>query len=273
MHATVGTAFRTPSFLESYIATPVPTNNGAVVVRNVGNQDLLPERVLATEVGWRSEPASSRYQLEAAAYFNRISRLIQLSELQPWPTGESNYDPSAGVFYAGETTYQNVNQDYDALGFEVGGKLFPADGLDVYANGSFENIDQAGQSVESTSPLKVSAGAEYRASGFTLAGDLHFVSAQTWPLRSLDQEGRVMVTDVDLPAYLWAGARLSYLIPKTRLEMAVAGQNLLAPMQEAVTPASGDTSQVTTPQGAHREHPLGQPVPLTVFGTLTYRLW
>jgi iron complex outermembrane receptor protein len=273
IHATVGTAFRTPTFLESYIATAIPTATDAVVVRNTGNRELLPERVVATEIGWRSEPSTSRYRFDAAAYFNRISSLIELSELQPWPAGESNYDPRAGVWYAGETTFVNGDDDYDAIGIELGGKIFPADGLDLYASGTYQKIDVGGESIENSSPLKLSAGAQVRGRGFTVGGDLHYVSAQTWGLRSFDDGGQIMVTDVDLPAYVWAGARLSYLIPQSRLELAIAGQNLLSPLQEAVRPADGDMSQVTTPQGTHREHPLGQPIPLTVNATMTYRLW
>ena len=273
LHATIGTAFRTPTFLESYVDTPFPTTTDAVVVRNLGNRDLLPERVLATEVGWRSEPASSTYTFEAAAYYNRVSSLIQLSELHPWPAGVSNYDPTAGVYYAGETNYENVDQDYNAFGLELGGKLLPADGIDLYSNAAFERVSRGGTAIKSTSPVKLSAGAQVRRQRFTFGGDLHFVSAQTWGIRSFDETGQTVVTDVDLPAYVWAGARLSYLIPEARLEAAISGQNLLAPLQPAIAPVDGDMSQVTTPKGSHREHPLGQPIPASVFATLTYRIW
>jgi outer membrane receptor protein involved in Fe transport len=273
LHATIGTAFRTPTFLESYVDTPFPTTTDAVVVQNIGNQALLPERMLATEVGWRSEPASSLYTFEAAAYYNRISSLIQLSELRPWPADVSNYDPAAGVWYAGVTNYDNVNQDYNAFGMELGGKLLPADGIDLYANAAFERVSQGGTAIKSTSPVKLSAGAQVHREGFTFGGDLHFVSAQTWGIRSFDETGQTLVTDVELPAYVWAGARVSYLIPDSRLEVAIAGQNLLAPLQPAVEPVDGDMSQVTTPKGTHREHPLGQPIPASVFATLTYQIW
>jgi len=273
LHATVGTAFRTPTFLESYVDTPFPTTTDAVVVLNLGNRDLLPERMLSTEVGWRSEPASSMYTFEAATYYNRISSLIQLSELGPLPAGIPSYDPAAGVYYAGETHYENVDQDYNAFGLELGGKLLPTDGIDLYASAAFERVSRGGTAIESTSPVKLSSGARVRQGHFTLGGDLHFASAQTWGIRSFDANGQTVVTDVDLPAYVWAGARVSYLIPDTRLEAAIAGQNLLAPFQPAVEPLDGDMSQVTTPEGAHREHPLGQPIPASVFATLTYRIW
>jgi hypothetical protein len=221
--------------------------------------------VLATEVGWKSEPASSTYTFEAAAYYNRITSLIQLSELRPWPAGVSNYDPAAGVWYAGQTYYGNVDQDYDAFGL-------PADGVDLHGSAAFEWVRQGGTAIESTSPVKLSAGAQVRRERFTLGGDLHFVSSQTWGIRSFDETGQTVVTDVDLPAFVWAGARLSYLVPDTRLELAIAGQNLLAPFQSAVEAVDGDPSQVTTPKGAHREHPLGQPIPASVFATLTYRI-
>ena len=274
LHATVGTAFRTPTFFESYTAIPLPTPTDAVVVRNVGNLNLLPERVLATELGWRSEPVASRYQLEAAAYYNRVSSLIRLSEFRPWPAGEPNYDPEAGVWYAGETSYINGNEEYDALGVELGGKLFPVDGLDLYASGTYQRIEQDGTAIESSSPLKLSAGAQVarerlhrvRRPSLRLRADVGRCSASTRPARSRSPTWSCR-------AYVWAGARVSYLVPETRLELAVAGQNLLAEFRDAIEPAADDMSQVTTPAGTHREHPLGQPIPLSVHATLTYRLW
>jgi hypothetical protein len=243
------------------------------VVRNLGNLELLPERVLSTEVGWRSEPASSRYRIEAATYYNRISSLIETSDLQPWPEGESNYDPETGVWYAGDATYVNADEDYSALGFELGGGLNPADGLDLFGSATYERIERGGQSVRSTSPLKLSAGGQLTLQDLTLHGELHYVSSQTWPLRGLSDGGPTMLVDVNLPAYLWAGARVSYHIPDTRLELALAGQNLLAPLEKAVAADPADPTAVTTPRGSHREHPLGQPIPLSVEATLTYRLW
>ncbi len=241
IHATVGTAFRTPTFFESYTALPLPTTTDAVLVRNVGNLDLLPERVFATELGWRSEPVSSRYQLEAAAYYNRVSKLIRLSEFRPWPEGEPNYDPETGWF-AGETSYVNGDEEYDAIGFELGGKLFPVNGLDLYASGTYQRIEQDGMTVESSSPVKLSGGAHARAGNFALSSDFHFVSPQTWPLLGFDDSGQITITDVELPAYVWAGARVAYFVPETRLELAVSGQNLLAEFRDSIQPGSGDMS-------------------------------
>ena len=273
LHATVGTAFRTPTFFESYTSIPLPTTTDAVVVRNAGNLKLLPERVFATELGWRSEPVASRYQLEAAAYYNRVSSLIRLSEFRPWPEGEPNYDPEAGFWYAGETSYINGNEEYDAYGAELGGKIFPVNGLDLYASGTYQRIEQDGTRVESSSPLKLSSGAHVRVGDFAVSGDFHFVSEQTWPLLSFDQTGQISIDEVELPPYVWAGARVSYMVPGTRLELAVAGQNLLAEFRDEIEPDPDDMSQVTTPGGTHRENPLGQSIPLSVQATLTYRLW
>ena len=50
--------------------------------------------------------------------------------------------------------------------------------------------------------------------------DLHFVSAQTWPLRSYTPEGDVLITQEDLPAYTWLGARVGYRAFEDRLELA-----------------------------------------------------
>ena len=66
---------------------------------------------------------------------------------------------------------------------------------------------------------------------------------------------------------------VSYFVPGTRLELAVAGQNLLAEFRDEIEPDPDDMSQVTTPAGTHRENPLGQSIPLSVQATLTYRLW
>jgi iron complex outermembrane receptor protein len=271
VRATVGTAFRTPTFAENYLSQPIPTDVEAVAVLTRGNLDLGPERILSAEVGYLNQPVNNRYELEAAAYVNRVTDLIQLSSASPWTDPATAYDPR-GFYYAGTTHFENLADAYTALGGELGGRVYPLDGLDAYANYAYEYIrqgegDQATR-FRSTSPHKVNAGVQYRSDlGIDVGADLHYVVGQTWPLRSYDANGQVVITDLTLPAYTWLGLRVGYRAFDNRLEVSIAGTNLLAPLR----PADDDPTATPTPAHTHREYPLGQPVPLGLTGSITYR--
>ncbi|MEO0325254.1 MAG: hypothetical protein AAF447_20015, partial [Myxococcota bacterium] len=86
-----------------------------------------------------------------------------------------------------------------------------------------------------------------------LAFDLSWVSPQVWVEQVLDAErGGVAFAAFDLPAYTVLNARIGYRVPRTGLELAFVGQNLV--------------------DEGHREHPFGQPVETRYSGWVTYRL-
>ena len=274
IRGTVGTAFRTPSFIETYNQLKVPTGTDAVVALNLGNLELQPERILSTEVGYLNQPANSRYEIEATAYLNRVDRLMELSPVEPWTDPATAYDAEQGLYYAGTTGYVNAVETYTAVGGELGGRWFPRDGIDLFLNYAYTYIQKgAGEEatrILSTSPSRVNAGFQVRRGGLSLASSLHYVDAQTWTLRSFDAQGNVVNSEVDLPSYVWVSARLGYRLSERRIELALEGNNLLAPLQSGV---EAGERRVETPEWTHREYPLGQTIPLSIWSSLTYRFW
>ena len=252
-----GTSFRSPSFMESYLELEQPTDADGLYVDTLGNTELAPERILTGEVGVHD--ASSRFhEADAAAYFNRVTELIYVTDLTPQVTP---YDPEDDGFAAGSTGFVNLPPVYTALGFELEGRFFPVVGLDLYANGAVERITETtdGESVTdgSTSLVKVNAGAMYRSPWrVDLGAHLQTLSAQTWRLREYDESGQLIVEEEAIPARAIAAVELSARpFADDALELSLSAWNLV-PMVEG--------------QG-FREHPKGQRVGSRVFGSATWR--
>ena len=306
LRATVGTAFRQPTFLESYIHRDINTSTDAVVVVSQENQRLNPERILSAEVGYLTQPGNDRYEVEAVGYYNRVTDLIQLGGIGPLAIGEEPYDETNGVWRVGATNQVNLPGVYTAIGGEIGTKLYPRDGLDLYANYSYEIIrsdvdcrdedgnptanapvgckDDQGEAIDgpysarvlSTSPNKLNGGIQFRSDkGIELGLDASFVQEQIWTLLGLDAQGQRTETPYVVPTYTWVTARLGYRSPSERLELSVQGNNLLALAHATSSPAVAPTPDTPgdygTPQYTHREHPLGQTIPVGFSASLVYR--
>jgi iron complex outermembrane receptor protein len=254
---TVGSAFRSPSFLESYIDlfAPIP-NQPPLVVQYQGSPNLRPEQMLQAELGYRGRIGG--FQPDLVVYAERVGNLITDGALRkPAP-------PSAtGGYVAGQTSFENEPGHFFGLGAEVGGKWSPSDGVDLIGNYSFEKMvactpsgngtstctgsaavpNQVSATLGNTAQHKVNLTALWRTrSGFDIGMDAHFVSGVTWFERSFDiaRQGGVLFTPYALPAYTLINGRLGYRWIKDRLETGVAVYNLL-----------GDD---------HREHPFGEQI-------------
>ncbi|MEM1414689.1 MAG: TonB-dependent receptor, partial [Myxococcota bacterium] len=151
--------------------------------------------------------------------------------------------------------------DFEQLGAELILRVFPVDGLDLYANYSIHDTrprtdeNFGGRELDDrTSAHKVNLGAQYRSPfGLDVAVDLSWVSSQVWVEQILDPAaGGVRFADFELPSYTVLNARVGYRVPRTGLELAIVGQNLV--------------------DEGHREHPFGQPVQTRLSGWVTYRL-
>lgn len=276
LRANAGTAFRTPTFLESYIETAIPTSNDAVVVQTHGNESLLPERIASFELGYLHQPDNNRFEIEGNIFINRINGLIVYSEMEPWPSDQSSYDP-AGYYYAGTTHPVNVDDPQTAIGVELGARIFPREGLDIYANYAGTYI-QAGDGSDaavsqSSSPHRLNAGLRFSRMGWSMSSDVSLLSSQVWSLRSYDAYGAVVTTAVAIPTRTWLTARLSHRFDN-QIEVAIEGRNLLAPFVPALTAGSDDgVITLQTAEGSVREHPQGQPIPFSVGATLSMPLW
>jgi iron complex outermembrane receptor protein len=250
---TFGTAFRVPSFLESYIdlLAPVP-NQPALAIRFRGDQRLQPEQIVQGELGWRGR-LGERLRSEVVLYAERVSDLISEGALAR-PGIDQQRDPATGALVIGLTGFQNDPQAYLGLGAELGLKWSASDQLELSANYSLEKIadctdsctfdaalrGEAAAALGNTATHKLNLTALYRGrSGFDLSADVHLVSAVNWVEKTFDPTapGGVMFVTYPLDGYALVNARAGWRLFKDQLELAVAGFNLL-----------GDD---------HREHPFG----------------
>lgn len=256
VRVTGGTSYRSPTFLESYMDLAQPSSVDGVYVSTKGDPNLLPERILTGEIGVHDE-STTYHVADAAAYVNRVTDLIGLRDVTP---SYSPYDPDLNGFSAGETGFVNLEPTYLAVGGEVEARVFPADGLDVYANVAVERIiEQDGTTVapdESTSLVKVNGGVMYRSPWrVDLAAHVNYVSPQVWRLREFDAAGQVVPRDVAVPARTIVTARVAVRpFADDKIEIAASGWNLGA--------LAGNT---------FREHPNGQLVGARYWGELTWR--
>jgi outer membrane receptor protein involved in Fe transport len=206
----LASAFRPPTFLESYLNIPfqLPQAGGALLSEGIRSDDpgfrLKPEQTLTAEIGYLNQDYES-FVLDSAVYYNRVSNLIQLADSRPIALGDltraGKLDPESGlypVFFGG---FANQCQRYDVLGGEVGIRAFPREGLDFYANytlnlassdfsgcpstqGATQNV---GVADERTSAHKFNAGIQVRTKlGFEGSMDFHVVSRQLWSERVVD---------------------------------------------------------------------------------------
>lgn len=259
VRVTGGTSYRSPTMLETYTDLAQPTSADGVYVHTAGDPDLLPERILTGEIGLHDE-STAFHVADVSGYVNRVTNLIGLTDVEG---GFSFYDPENNGYNAGETGFVNLEPTYLAFGGEVEGRLFPLDGLDLYANVAVERIlEQDGEEVvpdESTSLLKVNGGVMYRSPWrIDVGAHVNYVSPQVWRLREYDAAGALVPRDVALPARTIVTARVAARpFADEKLELAASGWNLGA----LADPATG----------RFREHPNGQLVGARYWGEVTWR--
>lgn len=295
LRGAVGTAFRTPTFIENYIAQEIPTSNDAVVIVNRGSEQLRAERIFSAEVGYLELASSGLYELEATGFLNRASSLIGLGPITPsYGISESGYTPPTydpeGRWILGETGFVNESAQYTSTGLELSGKLYPLTGLELVGSYSFnyvlknlpeDSTDDASTFIGtpavncdpdkrdcSVSPHRLEFSARYGLPlGFHLGLDFNLASRQVWGLRSFTEEGQVRIDYVTVPTYQWFEVQVDYRSPDGKLEAGLHTTNLLAAALGMSSTETGDGA-IPAPIGTHREYPLGQPVP-AIFSVFT----
>ena len=250
------TAFRAPSFAESYLdlRTPVPGVNGASV-RTQGNPTLRPERLLSFEVGYRAELARLGLSWDLALYWNVVTDLIYLGEVMPVGAREA-YDVATGSYLIGHSTFKNDLQSYTARGGELGVTWNALPGLDLRISGAL-------QAVNSDKPVavcvpctqaptaKINGGFIYRTPvGLDLSADFSYVSATTWVERepAASDPTQVLYVRNPLAPYTVLNARVGYRLFNDRLTLSLVGSQL---------------------GPDHQEHPLGNNVSRRLFALLS----
>ncbi len=255
--ASAASAFREPTFLESYtrIPVPVPGVNGASAL-TTGNTSLRAERLTAFELGWRGESPELGIDWDLALYQNTVRDLIGLSAVQRLPAGES-YDAATGSYLLGRSFFQNEEASYTARGVETGINMAPVDGLGLKLSAAFQNVrsdreDEAQCGPCSQAPqFKLYGGVTYRTRADLEFGvDAAFTSATTWIEREPDAADptRIDLLSNSLTAYTVVNARVGYEAVKDTVDVALVGSHL---------------------GGAHSQHPFGNRIERRVYATLT----
>ncbi|HXN34203.1 MAG TPA: TonB-dependent receptor, partial [Polyangiaceae bacterium] len=250
----VGTAFRTPTFLESYLDIPfqLPITGGALLTQ-AGRTSLQPEQILTTELGYLNSQ-SDYFTVDSALFYNRASNLIELAPSQPITLGDvvGQQVPTApssttGLYPLFANGFENQCQTYGVYGAELGLRTFPIEGLDVYANYTLMDVNQdnsrcAGTPLNDarTSAHKLNAGVQVRTPiGVGGSVDFHYVSPQDWAEQVIDvQRQRLAFQSFHLDAYTLLNARVGYRFLRDHAELSAVAFNLL--------------------DDKHREHPFGQ---------------
>ena len=140
LRASFATAFRAPTFLESYtnLATPIPGVNGASVLTQ-GERALRPERLLSFELGYRGEWVRYGLAWDVSLYQNYVNDLIVLSAVNPLPPDQA-YDPASGSYLLGRSVFQNDPVGYVARGAELGLSWSATAGLDLRLTGALQQV-------------------------------------------------------------------------------------------------------------------------------------
>ncbi|MFO0677565.1 MAG: TonB-dependent receptor [Polyangiaceae bacterium] len=266
IRASFATAFRKPTFVEGYtsfaLASPLGDVQSVTDTQRLAaetGQKLRPERILATELGYLHRE-SEFVDLEVNGFWNRVTDLIALTPNRPTsPSSRAadpgfGFDPATGRYVGGVSGFANNCADYDVFGGEVGARVYPTSGVDLFANYAL-NLTEIQKSPscataddQRTSRHKVNAGVQVR-TRFGVDGEVavHFVSAQKWAERELDSvRGDLVTTVLPVDAYALLNARLGWRFVEDRLEVSVVGTNLAG--------------------NVHQEHPFGAFVGRRVMG-------
>ena len=212
--ASVSRAVRTPSEAESDIRLNVPIVGappGSVTA--FGNPDMDSESLIAYEIGYRFQP-NCRLSLDLTAFYNDYSRLRSLDALPPIsPLLPPQVHPSlvgnslTGESYGGEASA--TIQAVPDLWSVKGGYSFLK--LNIHRN---ESSDQ-------TTELMYEGSSPQNQFFILSAFELPFNLGLDTTLRYVDR-----LNYFGIPSYVELDARLAWH-PKTNLEFAIVGQNLL----------------------------------------------
>jgi outer membrane receptor protein involved in Fe transport/outer membrane protein assembly factor BamD (BamD/ComL family) len=267
------TAFRKPTFLESYLDLPIQLSlPGAELISASLREDipdfvLEPEQIITGEASYLNQ-LSDLFEFELTAYYNRITDLIVLAEprvisLSNKADGFGGLNPETGRYSVAFGGWDNQCDTYNVIGGEAGARVYPVEGLDVFANYAI-NVSQqdrpdgcAVPEDRRTSRHKVNAGIQVRTKpGVNGEISFHYQSAQEWGEQVATATG-IETQVFPLPAYTLLNGRLGYRFYKDRAEVSATVFNALA----------GITSDE-----APQMHPFGNRVGRRFMGFFTYSL-
>jgi iron complex outermembrane receptor protein len=265
------TAFRTPSFLESYLSLPIQGSlpgvqiNSATKPQDAASFTLQPEQVTSAEVGYLIQE-NDYFEVDLAAYYNRVTNLIELSVVRPETlsdkaAGLGGFDPTTGRYTAAFGGWDNSGDVYNVFGGELGVRVYPVEGLDLFANWAINYTKQqhavpGTPDDQRTSHHKVNAGVQLRTKiGFNGEVTFYYQSPQVWNEQVSTLTG-IVYQQFPLPAYTLLNGRLGWRFYKDRIEISATVFNAL--------------SGVTAPPP--QMHPFGNEIGRRFMGFLSYSM-
>lgn len=266
VRVSAATAYRNPSYVESYLEVPNALANRGVTAFGLGNTRLSPERIASLEVGYMNQ-ASELLHVEVNVFANAVWSQIQLSNASAYRLYDvesgsrlAQYNSEYQAYPVAALTFANSDDAFAQVGGEVSLESSPATGLDVYANYAYFRtlaLSSSGRNPFAndarTSEHKVNAGLEYRSPwGFDFGVEWSWQSDQLWTEQVVDGAlSGVAFQAYPLRSYTVLNARIGYRMFSDKVEIGVIGTNLLDDM--------------------HREHPFGQPIDRRALATLAIR--
>jgi iron complex outermembrane receptor protein len=278
IRASVGTAFRTPTYLESYLDIPIQLSLAGLDVpsqstrRDDPDFTLSAENILAAELGYLNQ-LSDDFQFELSGYYHRISDFIVLAEprllnLSDVAAGIGGINPETGRYIVGFGGWTNQCGVDNVFGGEVGARFYGVEGLDIFANYAINyGLDEVpADCVETadsitrdqkTSHHKVNVGTQVR-TPFGLEGEVtfHYQTSQVWGEQVATLEG-IELQSFDLPDYHLLNARLGFAFLEER--RALIGVTVF----NALADVFGEPAQ---------QHPFGNRIGRRFMGFFSYQL-
>jgi iron complex outermembrane receptor protein len=267
------TAFRSPTYLESYLGLPIQlAQPGLEVISESERREdpdfvLSPEQIITAEASYLNQQ-SDLFEFEVTAYYNRVTDFIVLAEprlttLSNRGGGVGGYNPQTGRYTVGLGGWKNQCDTYHVVGGEVGGRVYPVEGLDLFANYALNLSNQSrpdGCQVpedERTSRHKINAGVQVRTPvGIDGEVTFHYQTQQAWA-EQVATANSIAVQIFELPGYSLLNARIGYRFLRDHAEVSATVFNAL----------SGLTSEE-----APQMHPFGNRIGRRFMGFFTYTL-
>ncbi|WP_394824582.1 TonB-dependent receptor domain-containing protein [Pendulispora albinea] len=263
-------AFRSPSGLESYIGLPIVlVTPGAGQYTGGGREDgsrLQPEQIVSAEIGYLNQMNDS-FEFDITGYYERVTNLIALQtnrnvSLSDRGAGLGGYDPNLGRYTVAYGGFTNQCDTHNVAGGEIGARVYPRDGLDIFANYALNVSVQDKPSScpipddERTSRHKINAGVQVRTKmGFNGELTWHYQSKQVWNEQVATLDG-IVYKQFDVPGYMLLNGRLGYRFYHDKIEVSGTVYNLLGD-------ALGDPLQM---------HPFGNRIGRRFMAFFTYTL-
>ena len=174
-----GTAFRNPSFIESYlyensdissmISPLLPANT--VVVQARGNPNLLPEKITSYEIGYQAL-LGPRFRAKVDLFYNNLWDFISFKTIGLQDISTMLGYPAGTVVVPSLKSYTNAGKS-KAIGGEIGFDLLPAKWLMASINYSRQNLtweeddpltkeNEKGQRVKSSPKDKINGSLRFK---------------------------------------------------------------------------------------------------------------